>query len=405
MTCSGCADSVLINCDRRREPVKKRFSIKIGLVYAAAILGGMTLAGVFSIPGLFQNSDPATLLGNAENRDQILFEAMPAHNVCLLPAMFVNHLLDRRYFPSENYYINEDDQILQGSMGTIDPSTHADHLAMLRDACEAQNKDFFYVLCPGKPVDDEELRQHGIDCYRNENSDNLLAALDERHVPYLDLRPVLKDLSDGDLYQWFYKSDHHWTADAGAEAARRIVSELNARYHCGLDEQAAQEGNMKRTVFPEPWVGEMGQKILGPWSPQDHLVVWEPKQPVSFHLAETVSGKELDGGFDVFFHGEVLGHHLPWDRKSVYYYYMGGNDTLVKIDNRNLETGNLLIVKDSFSNVVVPYLSLSCAHVTIWDMREDQEILPYLQEHPEIETVIVMYNTSFSVKSDMNDFR
>ena len=369
------------------------------------ILSCMTVAGIISTLGLFSKSDLTTLWRDAENRDQILFNSIPKNEVCLMPAMFLNHVLDRRYYPSENFYIKENGQIIQGSSDPIDSSACADHLAMLQAECEAQNKSFFYVLCPGKPMDDKELRQYGIECYRNENADALLANLDKRNVPYLDLRPALKEMGGGNLYQWFYKSDHHWTADAGVEAARQIVSQLNVCCHCGLDESAIQRECMTRKVFQESWFGEMGQKILGPWSPPDHLVVWEPDTPGHFHLVDFVTGREKDGGFEVFFHNELLKNRLLPEKGSLYYYYMGGNSALVKISNQNLETGNLLIIKDSFSNVVIPYLSLASAHVTVWDMRENQEVLSYLERHPEIETVIVMYTISFSVKSNMNDFR
>ena len=149
----------------------------------------------------------------------------------------------------------------------------------------------------------------------------------------------------------------------------------------------------------------MGQKILGPWSPKDQLVVWEPDTPGHFHLTDPVAGKEMEGGFEVFLHEELLEQNLFSGKGSPYYYYMRGNDALINIDNRDLEKGSLLIIKDSFSNVVVPYLSLTSAHVTVWDMRENQEILSYLEEHPEIENVIVMYTISMSVKSNMSDFR
>ena len=370
------------------------------------ILSGLTAAGVFSLPKLFRNSDKASFWEDAKKREQILFDSMPARDMYLRPAMYLNRVLDRRYYPSQNYYINEEDQILQGSTAQIDPTAIADHLAMLQDTCKAQNKKFLYVLCPGKPWDDEEFRKYGIQCYRNENADVLLTNLGERNVPYLDLRPAFKELSGDNRYQWFYRSDHHWTADAGSEAARRIISELNVRCQCGLNEQAVQKESMTRSVLQEEWIGEMGIKILGPWSMRDRLVVWEPKSPGHFHLTDGVYNKEKDGGFEVFFHKELLKNNLATGgARSLYYYYMGGNDTLVRIDNMDQETGNLLIIKDSYSNVVVPYLALASAHVTIWDMRDDQEVLSYIREHPEIETVVVMYTTSFSVKGDANDFR
>ena len=83
---------------------------------------------------------------------------------------------------------------------------------------------------------------------------------------------------------------------------------------------------------------------------------------------------------------------------------MKGNDHLGYIENANAK-GNMLLVCDSFSRVVVPYLALTAGKIEWWDMRNDTGLLSYINEHPEIDNVVVMYNISFSVDPAMNDFR
>ena len=71
------------------------------------------------------------------------------------------------------------------------------------------------------------------------------------------------------------------------------------------------------------------------------------------------------------------------DYENAYYYYMGTYDHLGYIENENENAGNILLVKDSFSCVVTPYLALSAGKVTWWDMRNGNNIKEYLAKHPE----------------------
>ena len=50
-------------------------------------------------------------------------------------------------------------------------------------------------------------------------------------------------------------------------------------------------------------------------------------------------------------------------------------------------------------------MSLAVQHLTSWDMRNDTKIYEYLEEHPEIRTVMIAYTISFMPTSYMNDFQ
>ena len=378
---------------------------KLRLIFAALILGLFAVLGISSAVSLIKAGKVKEMLKAGDERDAFITDVLPGTSAFVLPSALLNSALDRRYYPDNRYLIRDDGQIVMGSEAPIDPETNADNIASLRDLCAEEGKDFLYVMCPGKPQSDDEMRQYGIDCYRNENADSLLAALEERGVPVLDLRPLMAEICEGDLYRIFSRTDHHWNGDGGLIAARLIAEDLNERYGAGLDVTALDEDRLTRTVIEEPWVGEMGEKILGPFSPRkDHLIVWTPKDPVPFHMTDAESGIDGDGGFELFLHEESRpGSDMPWGGSS-YYYFMGGNHQLVKAENRDRSEGDLLIIKDSFSCVVVPYLSLTSKSLTTWDMRRDKAVMSYIKDHPEIRTVLVMYTISISTKSDMNAF-
>ena len=103
---------------------------------------------------------------------------------------------------------------------------------------------------------------------------------------------------------------------------------------------------------------------------------------------------------------QQFGYDIIAERKGRgYYYYLGGNYPLQILINEDIEGSNILIVKDSYACVCAPQLALMCGSVTLWDMRyENDSLFQYLEEHPEIDMVIVMYSSSYVVGRAANDF-
>ena len=64
--------------------------------------------------------------------------------------------------------------------------------------------------------------------------------------------------------------------------------------------------------------------------------------------------------------------------------------------HNNLDDGNgkkILIIKDSFSVVVIPFLTLETSDVTVWDMRWDQTkngLYQYIRDN-DFDAVLVAY--------------
>ena len=318
-----------------------------------------------------------------------------------MPYRIANRLLNRRFYPDGSYLISPGGYILRGSEQLIRPlaAEKAEDLFLL---CREEGRNFLYVSAPGKPERDEEFTQYGIPCFRNESADLFLAALREKDVPCLDLRPAIWSAGreQGDPYSMFYKTDHHWTADAGLMAAGLVAEELNRLYGLGLDTEAIGEAKMEREVLPEPFIGEMGRKLLGPFGSRDRLVVWRPRSPVHLRYCSPDQNIDTTGDFDILFHESRLG-----GASNPYYYYMGGNDQLGFIENADGNGSGILLIKDSYSCVVTPYLALTAGKVVWWDMRMDKSVKQYIKEHPELETVVVLYTMSNAVSSEYNDYQ
>ena len=75
--------------------------------------------------------------------------------------------------------------------------------------------------------------------------------------------------------------------------------------------------------------------------------------------------------------------------------------------HNNLDDGNgkkILIIKDSFSVVVIPFMILETSDITVWDMRTDQTkngLYQYIKDN-DFDVVLVAYTDFW--REDMWNF-
>lgn len=67
------------------------------------------------------------------------------------------------------------------------------------------------------------------------------------------------------------------------------------------------------------------------------------------------------------------------------------------ITNKKAKNLNkILLLRDSFSCTLMPFLSLYTNQIVTMDLRyyKETSVYSYLEKHPEIDTIIVAYNPS-----------
>ena len=383
--------------------MQKHFSFRsiTYIIRTAGCLLALLFLVTLGVLVLISNSRDPFLQNTAgpQALEEELLDHLPLKSRLLLPSSVLNQSLSRSYYAESHIFVNEDGVLLQGSQaGSVDQAL--ENVGSLNEYCRETGRDFLYVILPGKPFSDEELQHFGISCQRNATADRFRDGLEDRGIPFLDTRSFFRD----DFYKMFYKTDHHWTAEAGLRAASRIVHTLNREYGYSLQEELLDPARYSREVLPDFWTGEMGRKIFGASSRiRDDFVLLTPDFPVHMTRSDYESGTKVSGGFEVLTNPENL-QSSNKNSHSPYYYYLG-DTSIVELDNEDISSGSLLVIKDSFSNAMLPFLSLSTGHITAWDMRENKGVYTYLDRHPEIKTVMIAYNISFVPTSSMNDFQ
>ena len=101
--------------------------------------------------------------------------------------------------------------------------------------------------------------------------------------------------------------------------------------------------------------------------------------------------------------------HLPYDYgffcDNAYASYIYANSAYLKIENKSIKNEHkILIIKDSFANVIVPYLAQVISRVDVIDMRKSQtdhfngNIMALIEEN-NYDTVLFIFN-DFSYEYD-----
>lgn len=205
---------------------------------------------------------------------------------------------------------------------------------------------------------------------------------------FVDVRDTLMDHNEEYIY---YKTDHHWTS-AGACLAYEVWSE-----HTGGE--AETEDGLVKNVVSDKFRGSLYSKILDADSAYDEIWTYGLQKDDAFGSKDCTVMIDEKQQLDSIYDDEKL------QEKDKYAYFLGGNYGQVHIQNQKAASKakgkNILIIKDSFANSFVPFVTQDYENIYMVDLRYyNGDMKAYLQEH-EITDVLVLYNVSNFI-SDRN---
>lgn len=205
---------------------------------------------------------------------------------------------------------------------------------------------------------------------------------------FVDVRDTLMDHNEEYIY---YKTDHHWTS-AGACLAYDAWSERTGG-------EAETEDGLVKNVVSDKFRGSLYSKILDADSAYDEIWTYGLQKDEAFGSKDCTVTIDEKQQLDSIYDDEKL------QEKDKYAYFLGGNYGQVHIQNQKAASKakgkNILIIKDSFANSFVPFVTQDYENIYMVDLRYyNGDMKAYLQEH-EITDVLVLYNVSNFI-SDRN---
>lgn len=197
----------------------------------------------------------------------------------------------------------------------------------------------------------------------------------------LDLYGTLSAHAGEDIY---YRTDHHWTSLGAYYGYTALVDAL------GMEPVALE--SLTPTTVSEDFNGTIFSSSGVRWVEPDSIQTYIPDEglKVTFYP----EGAPVEGSLYV---EEKLAV------KDKYSYFLGGVQPLCTIQTQNADAPKLLLIRDSYSDSLAPFLTRNFSEIHLWDLRFNlNSIQQYVQEH-EIDQVVVLYSIS-NFLSDKNLF-
>lgn len=255
-----------------------------------------------------------------------------------------------------------------------------------------------YVQAPKKTQDFEGEASNIYKDYSYENIDNVIKILKENDIETLDLREKIIE-EQIDAKSLFYKTDHHWTPQAAIWAMRYISDEMNKRWNMNISSNLYNLNNYYTVTMVDEYFGSEGRKItLSKALPENFdiiLPVFENEFIVSVPELEI---KDYKGNiWNTLFDRDCLGIKDYYNSQS-YDAYGYNNKALIHIKNNKItDNEKILLLADSFSGALSPYLALGVEEVYRIDLRDfNGSIKSFIDKNEITKVMMLYYPDSFS---------
>ena len=184
----------------------------------------------------------------------------------------------------------------------------------------------------------------------------------------------------------YFRSDHHWTTYGAMRGTKLYLDAV------GRSDFMPVEGDYAYMRSDEPFYGTLYSKA--PLNSFSGEYFTYPVSGVPVHI--TIDGKEATGLLAGDGDDTPGIYDLSYlDKKDKYAAYFGGNFGLVTIENDKAKTDDvLLVVKDSFANSAVPYLSAVYKRVVMVDLRYFNSSFTKLMDEEAPDELLFFYEMS-----------
>ena len=208
-------------------------------------------------------------------------------------------------------------------------------------------------------------------------------AKQENPVTEIPLYDTLREHQDEALY---YRTDHHWTTLGAGYAYEKAAEIMNIPGAEAKSEELAKQLYPVTDHFQGTLSSRSGYRV-----PDDTIEVYWPEQEeelVVTYVQEQTKSASL-------YAAEKL------DAKDKYGMFLNGNHPLTEIRTMASTGRKLLVVKDSYANCFVPYLTGDFEEIVLVDPRYYYDSLGKLMEQYGFTDVLFLYNLNTFLEDDV----
>ena len=186
----------------------------------------------------------------------------------------------------------------------------------------------------------------------------------------IDLYGALAPHSGEDIY---YRTDHHWTSLGAYYGANAVLEAL------GLE--PLDLNSYQKTTVTDQFNGTLFSTSGVRWLPPDAIDTYVPNEGIK--VTSWFKGSPEEGSLYVDSYLE---------EKDKYSYFLGGNQALCVIETEHTDAPRVLVVRDSYSDSLAPFLTERFSQIHLFDLRYNLNSIQRYVEDQEIDAVVVLYS-------------
>lgn len=191
-------------------------------------------------------------------------------------------------------------------------------------------------------------------------------------------------LYDHKAEEIYYRTDHHWTSLGAYYGYTSLIKAL------GMEPVALE--TYQKTVVSDSFYGTTfstsGVRNIKPDS------IWTYVPDTGIEVISNFEGEPVPGSM---YNAAAL------EKKDKYTYFMGGNQPLAVIKNPAVDGPKILILRDSYTDSLVPFLTQHFSEIHLYDLRYNRGSASKYIADNGIDMALVLYSVPNFV-TDMNFF-
>lgn len=191
-------------------------------------------------------------------------------------------------------------------------------------------------------------------------------------------------LSEHTGEQIFYRTDHHWTTLGAFYGANALLEQLG--------KEPLAEEDFAVEIASDAFNGTLYSQSGIHWLTPDVMEYWVAEEGLQVTSWSTGKPEEVP-----------LYDRTYLDKKDKYSSFLGGNQPLCVIKNENLpeSAGKILLIRDSYSDALAPFLAQRFSEVHLMDLRYYRAPASMYALQNGIDDIIVLYSVQNFI-SDRN---
>ena len=202
------------------------------------------------------------------------------------------------------------------------------------------------------------------------------------HLTWVDVSSAMKDHKSENIY---YHTDHHWTS-LGAKYGYEALAEA-------LQLDTSKEVELKPYAVSDSFNGTLSATSGYETGYEEPMYVYLPKEEGTGPEVVVSYVEEQEKKATLYDTSKLK-------ERDKYAMFLGGNSGLIDIRTTADSTDRLLIVKDSYANSLVPFLTPYYREIFMVDPRYYYGDIHEIMENNKITSVLFLYNGNTFVEDN-----